>query len=136
MNKRLISLILILGFLLLSLPLFAKQELWKFYPEALEDAQKSGKLILLKAYQEQCHYCENMERNVFSDSAFSQWLREHFEPTAVNITHETMPLGLKVTITPSFYILDKNLKLVKRIPGSWSLKDFKSLLIKYTKENH
>ncbi len=74
-----------------------------------------------------CHYCTDMEKKVFDDKEMSKWIEERFIPVKLNKSVETLPLGLKVMFTPTFYFVDKEGKILKRVPGSWNIQDFKDL---------
>ncbi len=114
--------------------LFAHSAFWLTWPQAKVASQKSQKLILLKIEQDGCHYCEDMERKVFKDAAMQSWIKKAFEPVSINVTHQKVPLGLSLSITPSFYIIAPDMSIKKFIPGSWSKKDFKSLLTPLIKD--
>lgn len=75
-----------------------------------------------------CHYCDEMQRAVFDDAAMAARIEERFVPVKVNLLHETMPLGLKVAMTPSFYFLTADAKVIKFVPGSWNREDFSTFL--------
>jgi len=74
-----------------------------------------------------CHYCTDMERDVLRKPQMSKYLGEKFIPVKINLDKETLPLGLKVHFTPTFIFVDKDENILKKIPGSWSEKDFKEL---------
>ncbi len=116
---------IILAIYLASLSLFALE--FKSYDTALIEQQKTKKLIMIKVVRTGCRYCENMDKEVFADKEMAKWLKERFIPVQINLDEEELPLGLKVSFTPTFYFVDKNKKIVKKIPGAWNIEDFKSL---------
>lgn len=116
---------IVLAMFLCSLSLFALE--FKSYEAALIEQQKTNKLIMIDVVRTGCHYCENMDKEVFKDEEMAKWLKERFIPVKINLDDEALPLGLKVSFTPTFYFVDKNKKIVKKIPGAWNIEDFKSL---------
>jgi len=114
-------LILVSGFV----SLFAVEFL--SYEEARELQKESGKIIMIDVVRSDCHYCTDMQKNVFENKEMSVWLEKRFIPVKVNLDIDTLPLGLKVSFTPTFFFVDKDEKVVKKIPGAWSIQDFKDL---------
>lgn len=97
------------------------------YEDALKLQKQNKKIIMIDAVSTNCHYCEDMNNNVLQDPKMSQWLEKRFITVKMNIHKETLPLGLKVNFTPTFFFIDSEQKLVKKIPGSWKIEDFKDL---------
>lgn len=97
------------------------------YEDALKMQKKSKKIIMIDVVRTGCHYCEDMDRDVFKDKEMSKWLEERFIAVKINLDDEELPLGMKVSFTPTFYFLDADKKILKTIPGSWNIEDFKDL---------
>lgn len=108
--------------------LHAEGVAWRSWDAALTEAQSNGKIIMIDAVRDHCHYCEDMDAAVFSDAAMAAYIEKDFIPVKVNISREAMPLGLKVPMTPSFYFITPEKELLKMVPGSWNQEDFKSFL--------
>ena len=99
---------------------------WRDYKSALKEQKVTGKPIMLDVVREGCHYCSNMEKNVFDDPEMSKWIEKRFIPVKIDQAKEKVPLGIKVYFNPSFFFI-KNGKVVKKVPGSWNIQDFKDL---------
>jgi len=97
------------------------------YEDALELQKKNHKIIMLDVVRTDCHYCEDMDRKVFQNAAMTEWLDERFIAVKMNLDKEKLPLGIEVNFTPSFYFINADKEIVKKIPGSWSIEDFKDL---------
>ena len=97
------------------------------YEDALKLQKKSNKIIMIDVVRTGCHYCEDMDKKVFQNAAMSRWLDERFISVKMNLDKEKLPLGIKVNFTPTFYFINRNSKIVKTIPGSWNIEDFKDL---------
>ncbi|MDH4944463.1 DUF255 domain-containing protein [Sulfurimonas sp. C5] len=100
---------------------------WLSYSDALEVQKKTNKPIMLDVMRDTCHYCLKMEKNVFQDPEMARWLEERFIPAQINLDNEKLPLDEQIMLTPTFFFLDENGKILKKIPGSWNIQDFKDL---------
>lgn len=96
------------------------------YEKALEIQKTNSKIIMIDVVRDNCRYCILMDK-LLEDKEFSTWISERFIPVKINVEHDNTGLNLDVKITPTFYFLDKNQKIIKMIPGSWSKEDFKDL---------
>jgi len=110
--------------LLLPLVLSAAGVQWRSWNMAVAEAERSGKPIMVDAVRNGCRYCEQMDSEVFTDPEVSAQIESYFVPVKVNISRETMPLNLEVPMTPSFFFLTADRKLIKRVPGAWNREDF------------
>ncbi len=115
-------------FPLLFLVMFVQLNALEFvsFTQALKLQQQTGKVIMIDAVRKECRYCKKMDKEVFNDANMSQWLQERFIPVKMDIEKETLPYGLKVHFTPTFIFI-KDHKVIKTIPGSWNIRDFKDL---------
>ncbi len=118
---------------ILVLVLFSVVSLWGLefhsYEEALKIQKKTKKIIMIDVMRTDCHYCIKMQKEVFDDPEMSAWLEKRFIPVELNLDFDELPLGLHVFFTPTFFFVDENQKIVKKIPGSWNIQDFKDLTI-------
>ena len=108
---------------------------WLSLEEGLDKAKKSDKLIMIDVIRDRCHFCSDMDKNVFKDKKISLWVGSCFIPVKLNLSQQKLPDGLKVEVTPTFFFMNKKMELVKKIQGSWNKKDFKQLSQKQCKEN-
>lgn len=99
------------------------------YEEALKIQKKTKKIIMIDVMRTDCHYCIKMKKEVFDDPEMSTWLQKRFIPVELNLDFDDLPLGIHVYFTPTFFFVDENQKIVKKIPGSWDIQDFKDLTI-------
>jgi thioredoxin-related protein len=97
------------------------------YEEALKLQKKNGKIIMIDVMRTDCHYCKDMKAKVFDDKAMSAWLQKRFIPVELNLDFDDLPLGIHVYFTPTFFFVDADQKVIKKIPGSWGIQDFKDL---------
>jgi len=101
---------------------------FKSYKDAKMSQKENKKLIMLEVVRTNCHYCSDMQRDVFDDEEMSAWIQERFIPVKLNLDTDSLPLGLKVSFTPSFFFIDVDENIKKKIPGSWNIEDFKSMI--------
>ena len=116
-----------LALILLPLLLFGAFD-QKIFEEALQRAKKEHKIILLEATSPQCHYCQWMERTTLADPEVQKILDKHFIFLQVDVTKESLPLGLEWSMTPSFIFISSDKKVLKKIPGAWKKEDFLMIL--------
>ena len=95
------------------------------YKEALQLQKSNGKIIMIDVIRTGCHYCEKMNKAVLQEKNMSRYLEEKFNVVQLNLDHDKLLSGMHIDFTPTFYFLDKNQKIIKRVPGSWNLEDFK-----------
>lgn len=101
---------------------------WRNWEAGIKEAKISDKIVMINATSKGCHYCEDMEVAVFKDVAMAEYIEKRFVPVKVNLSEEKMPLGLKVSMTPTFFFVSKEGELIKTVPGSWNQEDFRSFL--------
>jgi len=100
----------------------------------LKEAQRSGRVIIIEASSPSCHYCKKMEREVIDTPAIREKLSRDFILAEVNVDSQRLPLGLEKVyqkITPSFFFLSPEGKLLAHFPGSWNQHDFAKMLEQY-----
>ena len=114
-------------FLILISALHLQAIEWKSYDEGLKFQKQTHKPIMIDVVRTNCHYCKDMEKAVFDDKEMSSWLEERFIPVKINLDLHKLPLNLSVTFTPTFYFINEDHKVIKKVPGSWNIEDFKSL---------
>ena len=106
----------------------AKSVKYQKFEAAAERAKKEHKIIMVKATSKHCHYCKKMDREVLIDNAVVKALNKDFVVVSVDIGKDTLPLGLQCSMTPTFFFMDSEQKLIKTIPGAWNKEDFLEIL--------
>jgi len=82
---------------------------------------------MLDVIRTDCRFCVKMDKEVFADKDMGAYLSEKFIPAKINLDTEELPLGIKTHFTPSFFFINAEQEIIKTIPGSWSIDDFKEL---------
>lgn len=114
--------------LILSLGLLNLQATtWHTLEEAQKLQKQNSKIIMLNITASHCPYCKKMEKNVFQNIEMSKWIDNKFIPVKVDIDFDDIPMNLNPKMTPTFYFISKEEKILKVIPGSWNIEDFKDL---------
>lgn len=109
-------------FLLLT-SLVAKVEYTHIF-DAYENAKKNDKLVLVMLSQKGCPGCEHMKDIVFEEKSVNSYMQKHFEIVHVDVYEEGAPDGLDFFGTPTFYILDADENILKRVNGGQNPQDF------------
>jgi thioredoxin-related protein len=101
---------------------------WRTYDEAKLEQLRTKKIIMLDFIRTGCHYCLEMDNSVFKDEKMAQWIEQRFIPVKINLDTENAPNNMIIEITPTFYFVDKDTKILKKVVGSWSIEDFKFII--------
>lgn len=96
--------------------------------KALKQAEKENKIIIIEAMSEHCHFCKKMELEVMIDDKITSLLKKDFIFLQVDVSKERLPLGFKSLMTPSFFFVNSNAKLLLEMKGAWGIKDFIEIL--------
>jgi thioredoxin-related protein len=98
------------------------------YKKALSLVKESSKIMMLKLTSTDCHFCKKMDREVMENREVLAFLKKNFILVEIDVKKEKLPLGLKYKVTPTFFFVNKNEKVISKIQGSWNKKDFTELL--------
>jgi len=117
-----------MSLLITSQLLFSSGVEWKTWSDAAALSKKNHKIIMVEAVRDGCHYCEDMQRDVFNDKGMADFIQKRFIGVKINLSRQKMPLDLEASMTPTFYFISVDKKVIKTVPGSWNQEDFKSML--------
>ena len=98
------------------------------FDKALKRAKKENKIIMIKAMTKTCHFCRKMDREVMIEKEVIAAIQKDFIPVSIDVSEHTLPMGIKVILTPSFIFIDQDSNMLMNIPGSWNKEDFLALL--------
>ena len=113
-------------FLLLSITLCAFN-----FEEAVIEAKKEHKLLLIELEMESCPYCEKMDKFVLSKNDVKKLIDEHYVFVKIDINKEVIPEHLTSRMTPTFYFLSSDGEhIIEEIKGAPSKSDFINYLNK------
>lgn len=118
---------LIATLLLLLSTLVAKVEYTHIF-DAYEMAAKNNKLVLVMLSQKGCPGCEHMKEIVFEEKGVNSFMQKNFEIVHVDVYEEGAPDGLDFFGTPTFYILDADENILKRVNGGQNPQEFLTTL--------
>lgn len=106
--------------------------LWAFnFEEAVIEAKKEHKLLLVELEMESCPYCERMEKFVLSKDDVKKLMDEHYVFIKLDINKEVIPEHLTSRMTPTFYFLSSDGEsIIEEIKGAPSKSDFINYLHK------
>ncbi len=113
-----------LFFLIAASSLYAEGVHWRTWEAALDEAKRTDKMIMMDVIRDNCRYCVKMDKDVFGNEAMAAYIEKNFIPVKINLSQREVPMGLKVEITPTFFFLTADKKLIKKIVGSWNQRDF------------
>lgn len=133
MGKRVLTALFFL-FAMNSL-LYAEGIQWKSWEAALNEARDTDKIIMMDVVRDGCRYCVKMDKAVFHDEKMAAYIEKNFIPVKINLSQRSVPMGIKVDMTPSFLFFSADKKMIKMIPGSWNREDFYDFLEKIILKN-
>jgi len=108
---------------------------WQQWEAGRQAAKASGKPMLVEIMRDGCHYCSDMEEQVFNDAATGEWVESCFIPVKVNLSKGPSPLEREISMTPTFAVVAPDGQELKVIPGSWSREDFRALTKRWCKKD-
>lgn len=138
----LVALAILLSVLAVSLvsstPVFASDQIhWEDLTTAIKHNKTHKKFFLLDFYSAACHYCQLMDRNVYSKKDVINYLNSHFHPVRVNIysskrilyfngkytTGAKLMSKFHLTGPPTEIFFSPAYKKIFILPGYWGKKD-------------
>ncbi len=117
MKKKIIVLLLLVS------SVFAQVE-WADMFDAYDEARESNKIVMVMLSREGCPGCEYMKNVVFEEKQVSKLLKEGFISVELDVQQDFVPQNLEYFATPTFYFLNADEKILKRINGGEQIKKF------------
>lgn len=97
---------------------------WVEFDDAIEEAKKSDKIVMVMLSREGCPACEYMQDIVFEEGDVVEKLQKDFIAVYIDIHKDFLPSDLSYIGTPTFHFINKNGSKVGRIDGGRNQKDF------------
>lgn len=97
----------------------------------IKEAADQGKHFIVYATSKSCHFCKKMEKNVLSLKEVQDAMNEEYMFIKVDVDTVVLPFKLKKHfkgMTPTFFVLTPEGKLLNTYPGSWKKSDFLEIL--------
>lgn len=103
------------------------------FEEALKTAKKENKLIFFNCFADWAGPCHAMNKHVFSDQAFADWMDKNFVNFFMDVTSKAgnaFANKYAVRTMAHYLVLDQNGEIVHRIVGGHQIPEFKAILEK------
>lgn len=97
---------------------------WMSYDEALSQATKEEKVVMVMLGRTTCGVCNYMKKVVFHDKKVVKKLDAKFIGVYIELDFDDVPKDLTFVGTPTFYFLDKNEKILQRFDGGKTVPSF------------
>lgn len=120
---------IIFALLLLVSSVFADVEYVDIF-DVYDKAADEHKVVMVMLSKEGCPGCQYMENVVFNDKKIAKILKDKFVVAHVDIDKDGIPDGMDYFATPTFYFLDADENILKKLTGGENAKDFASTLQK------
>ncbi len=111
-------------------PKKGEKSLKKTFSDAVKEAKKEHKIILLEIYGTDCHFCKKMENEVFTKESVVKEIKDNFILLKVNGDEEKIPLGITKQMTPMHVFITETEDIKYMTFGFLEEKDFLELLEK------
>lgn len=97
----------------------------------LEEAKKLDKSIIVYATSKSCYFCKKMKRDVLDLIDIQNKISKDFIFLEVDVDNVILPFDLKKNfygMTPTFFFISDEKKLLNVYPGAWVKDDFIQIL--------
>ena len=108
-------------------PKYSKEE----EQNILTKAKNENKKIIVYATSNSCYFCKKMDKEVFTDNEIKQLLEKNYIFIEIDMDKSSLPFDLQKEykrVTPSFFFVNSNKKLLTQYPGAWKKNDFIDIL--------
>ncbi|BCD59827.1 MULTISPECIES: DUF255 domain-containing protein [unclassified Nitratiruptor] len=116
----------ILGFILFSSFVLASSIKWQHnFQEAYDLAlqEKKPLFVFIERVDPPCRWCNKMKTTTLQDPKIIQFINQHFIAVRLDRDTSSYPGNLFPKYVPTIYVIQRK-KVIKRIIGYWSKKDF------------
>lgn len=100
------------------------------WEEAIEKADKEGKVIFVDAYTTWCGPCKRMAKNVFTNEEVGNFYNSHFVNMKIDMEKKdgiTFQRKYPVAAFPTLYFIDGKGKVVQKVKGAQDVERFLKL---------
>jgi thioredoxin-related protein len=115
------------GLLLLTSSLFSKELTWNHHmAEAIKLSQDSNKPIMMMYSATWCGECDKMKNKIFQTDGINKLLRDDFILLSFDVEQdmERLPEGFSFRGVPTFFFINSDKKLLKKVEGSCTKDSF------------
>ena len=97
----------------------------------LTKAKNENKKIIVYTTSSSCYFCKKMDKAVFTDNEIKTLLDKNYILIEIDMDRSSLPFDLQKEykrVTPSFFFVNNNKKLLTQYPGAWKKNDFIDIL--------
>ena len=101
--------------------------------DILKKAKEQNKSIIIFATSQTCYFCKKMKNNVLNKDDIQSLIDKDFIFLEVDVDNVELPFDLKKNfygMTPTFFFISNENKLLNIYPGAWVKDDFIAILKK------
>lgn len=105
--------------------------------QILNDAKNLNKIIIVYATAKDCYFCKKMKKDVLDLDDIQAKIAENFIFLEVDVDTTTLPFDLRKSfygMTPTFFFVSSEKKLLNVYPGAWIKDDFIQILEENSKK--
>lgn len=114
---------IVLLIMILVSSVFAQTQ-WSDMFDAFDEAAAQKKPVMIMLSMKGCPGCEYMKGVVFEDKAVAESIKKNFIAVELDVHVDFIPEELEYFATPTFYFLDAEENILKRLNGGENAKKF------------
>ncbi len=153
------KIILLSAFLLVSITVKAQKIHWLSFEKAIEMSTKNPKPILIDVYTDWCGWCKKLDKNTYANPVIASYVNKHFYAVKLDgegkkdITfnghtfkfqqqgrskfHELAAALMEGKLSyPTTIFMNKNQKIIQKIPGYLSKERMEKILAFFNNETY
>ncbi len=104
---------IVVATLFFTLSLFAEIK-FKKYDEALQEAAKTNKIVIVTVVSSTCHWCRKLESETLKTKVVENAINKDFIYVILNKDVDTIPPQLTHRMVPSTFFLDKKGNIISQ----------------------
>tara|TARA_R110002073_G_scaffold35970_17_gene104936 strand:+ start:2935 stop:3432 length:498 start_codon:yes stop_codon:yes gene_type:complete len=118
-RKLAVLTLMLVGFMSHRQPIAAAEVRWTHSPEqAIQAAHSTGRLIIVSVGANWCHYCKEMDRDVWKHPAIAKIIAEEYVPLKLtDEQHQELIETMQIKGYPATLIFTQDRQLVTRMDG-------------------
>ncbi|GAA4451475.1 thioredoxin family protein [Novipirellula rosea] len=118
-RKLAVLTLMLVGFMSHRHPIAAAEVRWTHSPEqAIQAAHSTGRLIIVSVGANWCHYCKEMDRDVWKHPAIAKIIAEEYVPLKLtDEQHQELIETMQIKGYPATLIFTQDRQLVTRMDG-------------------
>ena len=110
---------------------------YKSFNQAMNEAQRKSKIVLMKVRSTPCKYCDQLDRIISTNTNLQEILNKYFEVVKIDTDYEDIPMGITVRSTPTLiFVRPDSKKVLMKLSGIRALGELLEILNEAVDDGH